>query len=216
MRKLFAVILALAALTIGLAANAIEIERVDSVAYVKNADGSLGDKFQGWTKDPAGKYYYYKDGVRVTGVTVMDNGERYYFDRNGAYLNKRGPENGFNVIFENNYNVKLSEGKISFDILMEDMKGREYWEYGDDPFFKLYVFEKDKWVTVPYYDGDFPAYALMMDEDGIIGYAVEFFFFDFKFVPGLYRVKTELWTGEIDENGEYIMQTVRGEFNIVE
>jgi hypothetical protein len=193
--------------------TAVKLEKIDSITYVKNSDGSIGKKYNGWAKS-GNSHYYYKDGIRVTGVVVMNNGDRCYFDKDGKYLNKRNVDNGFNILFPNDYAVNLSEKAIAFSVEISDLKGLNNWDYSSSQYFDLYVFKEGKWVSIPYAYELFLTDAVGVSDDGIMNFSKGFSHFKYDFEPGLYRVKVIIAHGEFDEDGEPILDIVRGEFNI--
>lgn len=188
---------------------------VSSSAAFITIDGITYKSYTGWaTSKSTGNKSYYKDGKRVTGVQLL-NGVRYVFDEKGVYLLKRdNAKEKYSVIFKDNYDVSLEDGKISFEVKVNDTNGIKMNDTWADPYFSLSVYKDGKWKKLSYKNTVFPAYALVALE-GLFRFSGNTSSFDYNFEPGLYRVEALVSDGKRDKDNKMIETKVYGEFNLV-
>jgi len=187
------------------------------------SSASIGEDYTGWARSRStGNRFYFQNGIRVTGVHVI-GGTRHVFDEKGVWLlGRTNAKERFSVIFENNYNVNLENGKISFEIKNNnfgirnnDPKGQHLWDFAADRDVSLFVNKDGKWRRIPYIQEQFDDSLMVQTGDGvIIRFSIPFSDFNYDLEPGLYRVRTQASNGERDKDGKTIWTDVRGEFNL--
>ncbi len=204
-----------------------KLKTIDQITYKTNDDDSLSEKYTGWAKSVStGKRYYYKNGVRITGVGVVKD-KPYIFDSDGVYLGKYSHKYGYKVNFNDGYNIKIADGEISFTVEISDKNDDKGLIYTGHPYFSLYVYESGKLINIPYNIEVFDDYATPENNDNrILSFSQPLSNFDYNFSPGIYRVKVTVSIREInekgyttkqDENGNLIMydEYIRAEFNLI-
>ncbi len=83
-----------------------EVKNIDGIMYKINSEGIAQEKYTGWGKSVStGKRYYYKEGIKLSGVHLLPDNYRYVFNENGVYLGRRSLKGTYSVIFDNNYNL---------------------------------------------------------------------------------------------------------------
>lgn len=146
-------------------------------------------------------------------VHVM-NGTRSVFDNKGNLLLERiTSEEKYSVLFYNDYNVNIKDREILFEVKINDPQDKSFEDFTADPHFSLYKYVKGEWRSVKY-EGGVNSYGISANENRIIKFSKPFSQFEYKFNSGLYRVEVEISNGDRDDNGELIITTVIGEFNL--
>ena len=191
------------------------IDSDDSIIIKSEIKYKNGKEYTGWaTSKSTGNRFYYKDGIRVTGVNVI-NGSRCVFDDKGKWLfNRTNSKEKYSVIFDNDYNINIKDGKIMFKIKINERQSKTRFDFDANPHFSLYVYKDGQWKSVKYKDTGFDAYAVIADENMEISFSKNLSDFNFKFKPGIYRVKVAVGNSDRNDNGELIRVDVRGEFNL--
>jgi len=220
----------------------MSIRKNDGVMYMINDSGELGERFTGWTRNATtDARFYYRDGVRVTGVQFLsDNGDRYVFDNDGTFMGKRTSAAEYSIVFANNHNISLSENDaVEFSVISDNFESElltweyneflgEYmtWDYSWERNFSLFIRENGKWVHIPYHPVteittfDYNT-ALRKRSGETIDARQAFSMFNTDtFSYGLYRVVITLYRVNnkiVDDAGIPTSQTieVRGEFNLI-
>ncbi|MCL2078165.1 MAG: hypothetical protein FWH08_07165 [Oscillospiraceae bacterium] len=226
MKKAFSVILVLVMIFAFTIQSAAAFTTVDGTTRLVNPDGTPGEKYTGWaTSSSTGNKFYFNDGVRVTGVYVMD-GTRHVFDSKGVWLGGRtNSKEEYSVIFENDYNVSagdMKDGSISFDVKINQPNGRKPEDFGGDPNFSLFVYKDGAWRTVKQVENNLAwMYRMEASQDMLLHFSAPAAIFG-ELEPGLYRVKAKVWytDGTEVDHGTYttlgtVETEVRGEFNLV-
>ncbi|MCL1823420.1 MAG: hypothetical protein FWG44_04380 [Oscillospiraceae bacterium] len=220
MKKIISILLAFVIIfVLAIQSSADTLKNINGVTYRVGSNGVVGDKYTGWaTLKSTGELFYYKNGLRVTGVNVID-GSRCVFDNKGIYMFKRTNANEpYSVIFNNNYNVSMKDEKISFDVKVNGLNGKNPWDFAGNPHFTLSVYKNGRWRAIKHSFEFYHDLALgMFDESKMTigGFSLELSAFNFDFEPGLYRVRALVGNGDRDKDGKYIWTSVWGEFNLI-
>ncbi len=190
-----------------------ELKSVEGIMYKINPEGITQEKYTGWGKSVStGKRFYYKDGIKLSGVHLFPDNYRYVFNENGVYLGRRSLKGTYSVIFDNNYNINTSDGEISFNVKINNMQGKQPRDFEGDPLFLLYVYKDGNWDEIPYIDDVVFIFDMVEtnENDNIIGrFSQKLSMFNYEFKPGLYRVTADIF------NGEQNKKTATGEFNLL-
>ncbi|MCL2077131.1 MAG: hypothetical protein FWH08_01840 [Oscillospiraceae bacterium] len=205
-KKFFAILMALAMIFTFTVQSAAAMRTLNGVTYSVNSDGSLGEKYTGWaTSSSSGARFYFEDGERVTGVQVI-GGTRHVFDEKGVWLlGRTNAKEDFSVIVDNDYTIDLKDGRIYFDVKVNNAYGKSGENFTSGEHFSLFMYKDSKWVRIPYVsDYAFTEMAMYAGEDMTLSYSKRLSSFDHDFEPGIYRVLIRV--GGTD---------VRGEFNAV-
>ena len=197
--------------------------------YSINCSAVNGD-YTGWASNVSKtRRYYFKDGVRLTGVNVFPDGTRYVFDNDGVYLGQRSSNEDFDIIVDNNYTVEVSNEKLDIGLKITSDSSSRF--YSTDEYFRLDVYKNGRWVEIPYVthvivDGEVIERGYASEEVSTIA-GVEstepihlsrwLSDFDYEFKPGLYRVRKELDCYESDKFSEFLISKhiVMTEFNMI-
>jgi hypothetical protein len=155
------------------------------------AENGEQSPYTGWTKTAAGKQYYYSDGVRLTGVHVMD-GFACVFDYSGEYIGRRDMNGRFVLRFGENQTVGSEAAKFEPVLICND-ETITPWDYYVSPVYELFYYDKTEWkrIGLPL---AFDSYAVgFQDQPPFeVSLPLNKDIYDYQFVPGLYRAVVEI------------------------
>jgi hypothetical protein len=192
MKRITAIISVIFALILGctLPTFAATLKTTDGIKYLVAENGdSL--PYTGWTKTASGKQYYYSDGVRLTGVHVMD-GFACVFDYSGEYMGKRDMSGRFVLRFGENQTVSYDSTEFDPVLICNDetIKPRDYYV---SPAYELYYYDQTEWKRIGF-PLAFDSYVVgFQDQPPFeVSLPLNKDIYVYQFVPGLYRAVVEI------------------------
>jgi hypothetical protein len=179
-----------------LPAFAATLKTADGIKYLVAENGEQSP-YTGWTKTASGKRYYYSDGVRLTGVQVME-GFAHVFDYSGEYMGRRDMSGKFVLRFGKNQTVSSDAEKFEPVLICNDetIHPRDYYV---SPAYELYYYDQTEWkrIGLPVAFDDY-AVGFKDQPPFEVNLPLNKDIYDFEFVPGLYRaVVTITWADRL-------------------